>query len=100
MKTFQNAPVLLALLVAQSAVAATFTVTSELPGGAGSLHDAILQANDTIGPNTIAFNIPGSGVHTTALTTALPDIIRPLIIDGYTQPGASPNTLAIGDNAV
>src|SRR5437764_2841112 len=91
---------LLALLAAQSALAATFTVTSALPGGSGSLNDALLQANDTIGTNTIAFNIPGPGVHTIVLTNALPDIIRPLIIDGYTQPGASPNTLAIGDNAV
>ena len=32
--------------------------------------------------------------------TALPTITDPVIIDGYTQPGASANTLAVGDNAV
>ncbi len=32
--------------------------------------------------------------------TDLPSIINPVVIDGYTQPGASPNTLANGDNAV
>ena len=30
----------------------------------------------------------------------LPTITDPVVIDGYTQPGASPNTLAVGDNAV
>jgi hypothetical protein len=30
----------------------------------------------------------------------VPDITDPIIIDGYTQPGAAPNTLAIGDNAI
>jgi hypothetical protein len=27
-------------------------------------------------------------------------LTRPVIIDGYTQPGSSPNTLVVGDNAV
>ena len=45
-------------------------------------------------------NIPGDGVHTISLTSALPDITDPVTIDGYTQPGATPNTLAVGDNAV
>ncbi|MGI8689632.1 MAG: Calx-beta domain-containing protein [Thermomicrobiales bacterium] len=31
--------------------------------------------------------------------TALPTINQPVIIDGYSQPGASANTLAVGDNA-
>src|SRR6185369_16694277 len=30
----------------------------------------------------------------------LPEIVDQVIIDGYTQPGASPNTLAVGDDAV
>ena len=49
---------------------------------------------------TIAFNIAGTGVHTIAPTSALPDITDPVIIDGYTQPGSSPNTLAVGNDAV
>jgi hypothetical protein len=100
MKTFPNATLLLGILAVQSARADTFTVTNTLSSGAGSLHDAILQADSAFGTNIIAFNIPDSGVHTIALTNPLPDITQPVIIDGYTQPGASPNTLAIGDNAV
>ncbi len=50
--------------------------------------------------DTIDFNIPGTGVQTIALTAGLPPIEKPMTIDGYSQPGASPNTLADGDNAV
>lgn len=49
--------------------------------------------------DTINFNIPGGGVHTTTLLSPLPTIKDPLIIDGYTQPGSKQNTLAVGDNA-
>src|SRR5205823_6177876 len=68
--------------------------------GAGSLRQAITDANANTGTDTIAFNIAGAGVHTITPTTALPVITAPVIIDGYTQPGASMNTLANGDNAV
>ena len=50
--------------------------------------------------DTISFNIPGTGVHTISPTSALPGISDAVIIDGYTQPGASLNTLAQSDNAV
>jgi len=53
--------------------------------------------------DTIAFNIPSSvpgDVQTIIPTTALPTITDPVIIDGYTQPGASANTLAVGSDAV
>ena len=50
--------------------------------------------------NTIAFDIPGAGVHTIKPTSALPKITAPVTIDGYTQPGSRPNSLAVGDNAV
>ena len=43
-------------------------------------------------PDEIAFDIPGSGVQTIDLTSALPSISKPILIDGYTQPGASANT--------
>jgi hypothetical protein len=43
-------------------------------------------------PDEIAFDIPGSGVQTIDLTSALPSISKPIFIDGYTQPGASANT--------
>ena len=67
--------------------------------GSCTLREAILDANAHAGLDYIAFNIPGEGVKTISLTSALPAITDPLIIDGYTQPGATPNTLAIGDNA-
>ena len=58
--------------------------------------------------NTIDFNIPttdpgynaSTGVWTMAMQSALPAIsTNAAIIDGYSQPGASKNTLALGDNA-
>jgi hypothetical protein len=49
---------------------------------------------------TITFDIPGSGPQVISPMSALPPITSPLIIDGYTQPGSSPNTSAVGDNAV
>lgn len=53
-------------------------------------------------PDEIDFDIPGSGVQTIVLNSPLPAISVPVIIDGYTQPGASPNTNPIGEglNAV
>jgi hypothetical protein len=48
----------------------------------------------------IQFAIPGAALHTINLTSALPAITDAVFIDGYTQPGASPNTLSVGDNAV
>jgi hypothetical protein len=70
---------------------------------AGSLRAAILAVDgDTTNtaPDTIDFAIPGSGVQTIQPQSQLPDITHPVVIDGYSQPGASPNSLAVGDNAV
>ncbi len=41
-----------------------------------------------------------SGARTISPNSALPALTDAAIIDGYTQPGASPNTLASGNNAV
>ena len=79
-------------LLAESLRAATFTVTNIDDSGAGSLRQAILDANAAAGADTIAFNIVGSGVHTIVPATGLPVITSPVTIDGYTQPGSSPNT--------
>lgn len=65
---------------------ATFTVTTTADGGAGSLRQAILDANTNAGPDTIEFNI-GVGPATIAPTSALPIITDPVTIDGATQPG-------------
>jgi hypothetical protein len=89
-------------LAAASAAASTFTVTNANDSGAGSLRQAILDANGSAGPHTIQFAIPGSGVHTITLSTRLPSITQPTTIDGFTQPGSSPNTQPFpqGTNAV
>ena len=101
----------------------TFTVgsTADTDGttcGAGCTLRQAVNANNANPPpmgttNLIAFNIPSSDpgcdpthVCTIALTECLGlsngfcfGLSQPVIIDGYSQPGASANTLAIGDNA-
>ncbi|MCI0437791.1 MAG: PKD domain-containing protein, partial [Chloroflexi bacterium] len=61
---------------------------------------AIDDANVHPGHDLITFDIPGAGVQTITLTLELPVITDAVTIDGYTQPGASPNTLAEGNDAV
>ncbi len=85
------------MLVAQGVLAGqTFTVTNTNDSGTGSLRQAILGANANLGLDVIAFNIPawgrqpGPGPHTIQPLTPLPHITDPVIIDGYTQPGAAP----------
>ncbi len=86
-----SALALLAALAA-SAQAATFTVTTTADSGAGSLRQAILDANAAASADTIEFAIPGDGPHTIALASALPQITGTLIVDGYSQPGSAMNT--------
>lgn len=69
------------------ATAAILTVTSANDSGAGSLRQAILDANATNGLDTIVFQIPGAGVHTLAVLSALPTISDAAVIDGTSQPG-------------
>jgi CSLREA domain-containing protein len=105
--------------------AMTFTVTStaDMDGSTCGLDCTLRQAvnaSDANPPptgttNLIAFNIPssdpGCDATTHVCTIALTDCLgrsgnfctglnQPVIIDGYTQPSASANTLGIGDNAV
>lgn len=84
---------LLAALLSQPAHAAIYTVTNTANSGAGSLRQAILDANLTIDADQIHFAIAGAGVETINLLTQLPPITKSLTIDGFTQPGASANTL-------
>lgn len=90
------------LMSAAVSSAATFTVTNTNDSGAGSLRQAILDANANPGADTIVFNIAGQGVQTISPLTPLPPLTDDagVTIDGYTQPGASPNTLAVGNDAV
>ena len=89
----RRSPLVVFLAVAGSpALAATYTVTSADNDGPGTLRQAIVDANANVGADTIAFAIPGNGLHTIAPTSGLPSITDALVIDGYTQPGAAPNT--------
>lgn len=64
---------------------ATYTVSVASDSGAGSLRQAILDANSNGGLDTILFSI-GSGTRTIAPLTALPTISDPVVIDA-TAPG-------------
>src|SRR5712691_3021114 len=73
------------------AVGATFTVTNSNDGGIGSLRQAILDANSSLGLDTIVFNISSTNVHSINLATPLPPINDPAVIDGTTQAGVTSN---------
>jgi hypothetical protein len=89
-----------------------YLVTTTADSGPGSLRDAINHVNADSNDNLytsaadpardeIAFDIPTTdpgynattGVFTITPQGGLPTIGVPVVIDGYTQPGASPNTL-------
>jgi CSLREA domain-containing protein len=85
-----------------TALGLSFTVNSTadtddgsctLAAGGCTLREAINAANSNADANTIKFNIPGLGVRTITPLSQLPSILEPVIIDGYTQPGAIPGTL-------
>jgi hypothetical protein len=98
-------------------VGQVFVVTNNLDDGStGSLRWAITQVDNDLSdsatqPDLIAFNINASGVQTIQVGSSqayssqpLRPISSPVIIDGFTQPGASPNTQTImgpgaGNNA-
>jgi CSLREA domain-containing protein len=71
-----------------------------------TLRAALQQAHVLAGADTINFNIPnnpnipGLEVKTISPDSELPEIEEQVTINGYTQPGASPNALAAGTNAV
>jgi len=92
----------LAIPVASALSAQTFTVTNTNDYGPGSLRQAILDANSAVTATNdfIVFNIPGVGPHTILPLSALPALTDPVSIDGFTQPGASANTSASGNNGV
>ncbi|MDQ7040191.1 MAG: GEVED domain-containing protein [Rhodothermus sp.] len=70
-----------------------------------TLRAAIEEANASSGPDFIAFDIPTSdpgyanGVWTIRPGSQLPEITEQVTIDGYTQPGAQPNTIAASDTS-
>jgi len=73
-------------------VLATYTVTNTNDSGAGSLRQAITDANATTTvDDTIAFNISGTGVHTITLASGLPTITDTVIIDATTDDSFAAN---------
>ena len=88
---------LLFLLLPSSIGAQTVTNTND--SGAGSLRQAILDANANPGSDVIDFNIGGGGPQSIMLTSPLPAITEWLNIVGSTQPGWSGTPLiSIGEN--
>ena len=85
-----------------AAWAATITVINTNDGGAGSLRDAISTAQTSAPPVTIQFAIPpfDTSVKIITLSNSLPNVTSSILLDGYTQSNASPNTLSNADNAV
>jgi len=70
-----------------------------------TLRSAMLEILASPDPDyvfTINFDIPGNGPHVINVGGFLPEPERPIIIDGFSQPGASANTNALdeGNNAV
>ena len=68
--------------------------------GNDSLRAAITSANQN-GSGLIEFDIgTGCGPHVITLNSELPALTKGMIINGFTQAGASPNSLDIGDDAM
>lgn len=107
-----------AAAVLAPAAVATFTVTNTNDTGPGSFRQAIYDANDAAGETKIVFDLPSTDPGRDPVTGAfvfepqldphgnfyhnlLPSVTASTItIDGYTQPGAHPNTRTDGDDAV
>ncbi len=67
-----------------------YVVTNTADSGAGSLRDAIEQANARLGADTITFSIPGSGPQLIRPSWPVPAITDPVTIDATTQsPGSA-----------
>jgi parallel beta-helix repeat protein len=66
---------------------ATFTVTNTNDSGGGSLRQAILDSNTAAGPDTIDFNIPGTGPFQILPLSILPPLAGGTTLDATTQPG-------------
>ncbi|HMG14942.1 MAG TPA: hypothetical protein VK590_05825, partial [Saprospiraceae bacterium] len=65
----------------------TYTVLNINDSGAGSLRQAMNDANSNPGADIIDFNISGTGPFSIVLSSNLPNITQSVTIDGTTQPG-------------
>ena len=87
---------ILAIGSTQIAKAATFTVSNTNDSGAGSLRQAIIDANNAAGADIIDFSTGG----TITPSTPLPVITDTVMINGYTAPGSAVNKDSDFSNAV
>src|SRR6185437_5267543 len=63
---------------------------------------ALMEADAATGPVTVNFAIPGTGLQTIAPQSVLPPVSNPnepITINGFSQPGSTPNTDPLVDNA-
>ena len=73
-----------------------FRVTNTNDTGSGTLRQAIADANNNAGQTSyIDFSIPGPGPHTIGPFSSTVGANEPVIIDGYSQAGAVPNSNGI-----
>jgi len=101
-RALRSAASVFAWTLAAAALGNTYTVTNTNDSGAGSLRQAILDANANPGADTIDFDIPAAGVQTITPATQLPAITSPVTTNGFSQPGSSANSNGplLGDNSV
>jgi len=80
---------------------ATFVVQSAADDGPGSLRWALAQANADLdaGPSAILFDLPGDGLRTIRLQSPLDPIVRPVLLEGRSQPGYAGTPLIRLDGA-
>jgi titin len=76
-----------------------YSVTNVNDAGAGSLRQAITDANGHAGGDSIVFNIGGGGVQTINLASPLPMITDAVFIDGTTEPGFAGSPLIVLNGA-
>ena len=77
-----------------------FIVSTTADSGAGSLRQAIIDANATAnsgGADVIKFDIAGAGPHIISLSSVLPDITETVIINGSSEPDFASNPVLVID---
>jgi probable HAF family extracellular repeat protein len=76
-----------------------YPVTTTNDGGAGSLRQAILDADASPGYHVLTFDLPGSGVPTIAPNSPLPALTVPVFVNGTSQPGFADAPLIVLNGA-
>jgi predicted patatin/cPLA2 family phospholipase len=67
-------------------------VTTTADSGGGSLCAGPERAERDDDRDVIRFDLPSSGISAIRLSSTLPEISRPVVIDGYTEGGATCDT--------